>query len=181
MAASSEVPPRCVMPGFQRWPRIANKVESPFAYLAVTPRSRSENCSGLEQFCSNSSPVSKGHATPRQRRCSSDCPILCQSQNVFRESRHAIPILRIRKFSHATPFQFQRGMELQSNSNSSPPDPSNAIPTPRRKAPILPIPVEWRWNGVGLQSCRRWMSQPWYELYRPIHKPARAETVVVPL
>ena len=134
------------MPGFQRWPRIANTVESPFAYLAVTPRSRSENCSGLAQFCSNSSPVSKGHATPRQRRCSPDCPILCQSQNVFRESRHAIPILRIRKFSHATPFQFQRGMELQSNSNSSPPDPSNAIPRHAGKLQFS----QFLWNGVGM-------------------------------
>ena len=84
------------------------------------------------------------HATPTA--LFPDCPILCQSQNVFRESRHAIPILRIRKFSHATPFQFQRGMELQSNSNSSPPDPSNAIPRHAGKLQFS----QFLWNGVGM-------------------------------
>ena len=52
------------------------------------------------------------------------------------------------KISHATPFQFQRGMELQSNSNSSPPDPSNAIPRHAGKLQFsnsCGMALEWRW------------------------------------
>ena len=88
----------------------------------------------------------EGHATPHQRNCSSDCAIPCQSQKHFRESRHAIPSLPIRKFPHATPFQFQSGMELQSDSNSSPPDPSNAIPRHAGKLQFS----QFLWNGVGM-------------------------------
>ena len=139
------------MPGFQRWPRIANKVQSPFAYLAVTPRSRSENCSGLEQFCSNSSPVSR--ATPRH--ANGVAPRIAQS------------CANPKTFfgSHATPFQ---SFEFEifptpRHSNSNVEWNCSPIPIPVRQTQATPfhatpessnspnscgMALEWRWITI---------------------------------
>ena len=147
---------------------------------AWLPKVATNSEQGREPVC-----VPGGHATLTLRELLWIGAILLQFFTCVKGPRHATPTALLLGLSNPVPIpkRFSGVTPRHSNPSNSKIFPRHAIPiptwngiavqfqfqsarpkqrhsTPRRKAPILPIPVEWRWNGVGLQSCRRWMLHP---------------------